>query len=250
MLLVAITVAACGGTDAAPGPSASENGSRSASDRSSEPVPPVPDASAWPAVPARVGEEEQAVWGHHPEGTIVLDGDRASLGAFERSLRSAGNLPYLRFPAVSMLARSSTRRRLRRGVYDMLVVVYPSRRYGWFGVWEWAADPGEADAYLNGRLAACEPPAQCVVSLPRRITLDNGTAAVSDRLRWLYVGAERDGVRACRPVGRLRRHAQRAACERRLGCCRGCLVGRRGRGTQRCPRTRGRHAFSTAPTLG
>jgi hypothetical protein len=180
VVVAAGMVAACGqGRDAAgdsPG-----NVSGPPPDQSTEPVPAVPDAAAWPGVPARVGREQDLRWGHQPEGTIILNGDRTSLKAFARSLRSSGKLPYTPVlpsgvdvgPTVYASPNSAP------DVYDMIVIEYASRQFGWFGIWERAAHPEDAATYLTDRLAECDPPVQCEPDPhPTRIALDNGTPAI------------------------------------------------------------------------
>lgn len=192
VLLVGAVSVACGGgqparggaggsvaTDPIPG-----DVSAPAPDLSMEVVPPIPDAAAQPPVPDRIdGErdgEQDLGWGHQPGGTIILDGDRTSVQAFARSLRSVGKLSYTPVlpggidvgPSVYASPNSAS------DVYDQLIIVYPSPRYGWFGIWERAAIAGEADTYLDSRLSMCDPPAHCVPASPERILLDNGTPAV------------------------------------------------------------------------
>jgi hypothetical protein len=135
-------------------------------------------------VPDRIdGEqdgEQDLGWGHQPGGTIVLDGDRTSVKAFALSLRSVGKLSYTPVlpggidvgPTVYASPNSAP------GVYDELIIVYPSPKYGWFGIWERAAIPGEADSYLKSRLSICDPPAQCRPASPKQILLDNGMPAM------------------------------------------------------------------------
>lgn len=156
-------------------------------------MPAPPDEASLPSVPERVDGERDLKWGRQPEGTIVLDGDRSSLSAFAVSLRATDKRAYTPAlpagidvgPVVYASANSAP------GVYDQLIFEYGSAKYGWSGIWERAANLGEAETYLKTRLSQCDPPVECVPASPTQIVLDNGTPAMltdPGGITWVQTG--------------------------------------------------------------
>jgi hypothetical protein len=131
-------------------------------------------------VPGRIDGEQDLQWGNQPDGTRELNGDRSSLRSFALSLQSGGKLPFTPVlpagidvgPTVYAMPNSAP------DVYDALLIVYASARYGWFGIWERQAYEGEAASYLQKQLALCAPPVQCQPASPKQVSLESGAQAM------------------------------------------------------------------------